>query len=156
MQDAPPGGNPANGPGCSVYVVEVCGRLYDLITRDDDVGGEGTDGRVVPPSENAESSNLMLGTRMAARERCAYGASGLIGSLSHPRVGTRKTRLFRSSSRSSYAATTIPRNAHWVSGQLVLVTVDTHPHHLHLMCYRIRFQGTGPFESTAKAEPESS
>ena len=52
---APPGGDTAHGPSCGMDVIEVRGRLYDLIARDDDVGGEGTDGRVVSPAQKAKS-----------------------------------------------------------------------------------------------------
>jgi hypothetical protein len=133
-------------------VIEVRGRLYDLITRDDNVGGEGTNGRVVSPAQKAKSGERR-GSKDKQREtvslrRWAYDDSGPIGSLSHPRVGTRKTRLFKSSSRLSYAATMVPRNLYLSTDDAA--DSDTHRHHLHLMYCRVRFQGTDPFESRAK------
>jgi hypothetical protein len=51
---APPCGDACDGPGGGVHVVEVRGGADDLVARDDDVRGEGPDGRVSPASEEAE------------------------------------------------------------------------------------------------------
>ena len=116
--DAPPGCDARDRPGGRVHVVEMGGRADDLRAPDDDVCGECADGRVIPSSKEPEPSSVVppfveRGSAMSSYGG-AYGPSGASGSLSHPRVGTRKTRLFSSSSSSSCAATTIPgRDACW-------------------------------------------
>jgi hypothetical protein len=50
--DAPPSSDAADGPGRCVHVLEMCRRWDDLVTLDDNVRGEGSNGRVIAASEN--------------------------------------------------------------------------------------------------------
>jgi hypothetical protein len=47
-----------------VHVIEVRGRADDLVSRDDDVRGEGPDGRVSPASEEAEPISSVDGSHI--------------------------------------------------------------------------------------------
>lgn len=137
-----------------MHVVEVRGRADDVLARDDDVCAEGADGWVGPASEDAEPGSVCAFVR-SRREvvRWAYGASGASGSSSHPRVGTRKTRSFKSSSLLSCAVTTIPDELCVVSSDVFLEMGswgNTHWPRQRPACYQVRFPGTDPFESRAK------
>ena len=59
-----------------MHVIEMGGRVNDLSARDDDVCGEGADGRVIPTSQKTKPSSVV-----GVREGGAMAKSELQRSL---------------------------------------------------------------------------
>ena len=83
-----------------MYVIKMHGCQANLLAWYDAVGGEGADGWISLAAKEAKPV-IRACQIVVWDEGEPYWTSGASGSFSHPRVGTRKTRIFKISSFSS-------------------------------------------------------